>query len=90
MVATIKDIARKTGVAASTVSRVLGNKQSGYSQATAAKVRAAAKELGYKRNQAAVELVKQRSNIIATVVSSVKTSFSGQIIDGIQSEAIKH
>ncbi|OFP95221.1 LacI family transcriptional regulator [Lactobacillus sp. HMSC075D02] len=90
MVVTIKDIARKTGVAASTVSRVLGNKQSGYSQATAAKVRAAAKELGYKRNQAAVELVKQRSNVIATVVSSVKTSFSGQIIDGIQSEAIKH
>ncbi|MBE7901473.1 LacI family transcriptional regulator, partial [Paenibacillus polymyxa] len=31
-----------------------------------------------------------RSNVIATVVSSVKTSFSGQIIDGIESEAIKH
>ncbi|KLI74642.1 LacI family transcriptional regulator [Lacticaseibacillus casei] len=90
MSATIKDIARKTGVAASTVSRVLTNKGSGYSSATAEKVRIAAKELGYKKNQAAVELVKQRSNVIATVVSSVKTSFAGQIIDGIQTEATKH
>lgn len=90
MAVTIKDIARKTGVAPSTVSRVLANNKSGYGVATAKKVRAAAKELGYKKNQAAVELVKQRSNVIAAVVSSVKTSFSGQIIDGIQAEAVKH
>ncbi|KRK80605.1 transcription regulator [Companilactobacillus nodensis DSM 19682 = JCM 14932 = NBRC 107160] len=53
-------------------------------------MKAAARELGYKKNQAAVELVKKQSNVIAAVVSSVKTNFAGQIIDGIQSEASKH
>ncbi|WP_125590533.1 LacI family DNA-binding transcriptional regulator [Companilactobacillus jidongensis] len=90
MSATIKDIARKVGVAPSTVSRVLSNKSKYYTSETAEKVKAAARELGYKKNQAAVELVKKQSNVIAAVVSSVKTNFAGQIIDGIQSEASKH
>lgn len=90
MVATICDIAACTGVAASTVSRVLGNKQSGYSQALAACDCAAAMQLGYNANLPAVALVKQRSNVIATVVSSVCTAFSGQIIAGIQSVPICH
>lgn len=89
MTATIKDIAKKIGVAPSTVSRVLSNKP-GVGSATAERIRKVAKELGYKKNRAAVELVKQQSNVIAAVVSSVKTSFSGQIIDGIQAEAEKN
>lgn len=89
MAATIKDIARKIGVAPSTVSRVLSNKP-GVGPAMTERIRKVAKELGYKKNRAAVELVKQRSNVIAAVVSSVKTSFSGQIIDGIQAEAEKN
>lgn len=87
MAVTIKDIARKVGVAPSTVSRVLSNKSKYYTSETAEMVRNAAKELGYKKNQAAVELVKKRSNVIAAVVSSVKTNFAEQIIDGIQQEA---
>ncbi|WP_125566263.1 LacI family DNA-binding transcriptional regulator [Companilactobacillus insicii] len=90
MSATIKDIARKVGVAPSTVSRVLSNKSKYYTSETAEKVKEAARELGYKKNQAAVELVKKQSNVIAAVVSSVKTNFAGQIIDGIQAEASKN
>lgn len=90
MSATIKDIARKVGVAPSTVSRVLSNKSKYYTSETAERVKEAARELGYKKNQAAVELVKKQSNVIAAVVSSVKTNFAGQIIDGIQSEASKN
>lgn len=90
MSATIKDIAHKVGVAPSTVSRVLSNKTKYYNSLTAEKVKRAAEELGYKKNQAAVELVKRESNVIAAVVSSVKTNFAGEIIDGIQAEASKH
>lgn len=90
MSATIKDIANKVGVAPSTVSRVLSNKTKYYNSLTAEKVKKAAEELGYKKNQAAVELVKRESNVIAAVVSSVKTNFAGEIIDGIQEEALKH
>ncbi|KRO00836.1 LacI family DNA-binding transcriptional regulator [Companilactobacillus kimchiensis] len=90
MSATIKDIAKKVGVAPSTVSRVLANKSKYYNLETAEKVKRAAQELGYKKNQAAVELVKQHSNVIAAVVSSVKTNFAGEILDGIKDEASRH
>ncbi|APX71419.1 LacI family transcriptional regulator [Companilactobacillus allii] len=90
MSATIKDIARKVGVAPSTVSRVLSGKSKYYTPETEKKVKQAVEELGYKKNQAAVELVKKQSNVIAAVVSSVKTNFAGEIIDGIQAEASKN
>ncbi len=87
---TIKDIAKRVGVAPSTVSRVLGNKADFYTAETVEKVRTAARELGYKKNQSAAELVKQHSNVIAAVVSSVKTNFAGEIIEGIQKEAAEY
>lgn len=89
-VITIKDIAKKVGVSPSTVSRVLSNKSDFYTPETVKKVKAAAQELGYKKNQSAAELVKQHSNVIAAVVSSVKTNFAGEVIDGIQKEAAKY
>ncbi|MGQ2375420.1 LacI family DNA-binding transcriptional regulator [Companilactobacillus zhachilii] len=87
MTATIKDIARKIGVAPSTVSRVLSGKSKYYTPETEKKVKKAVEELGYQKNQAAVELVKKQSSVIAAVVSSVKTNFAGEIIEGIQREA---
>ena len=74
---TIKDIAKKVGVAPSTVSRVLANKADFYTAETVAKVKTAALELGYKKNQSAADLVKQHSNVIAAVlrlISRVKSS----------------
>jgi LacI family transcriptional regulator len=87
MAATIKDIAKKAGVSPATVSRVLSNQTAFYSEKTAKKVKKAAKELGYQRNTTAVELVTQRSKVIAVIVSSTQTNFSDQIIDGIQQVA---
>lgn len=87
---TIKDIAKKVGVAPSTVSRVLANKADFYTAETVAKVKTAARELGYKKNQSAADLVKQHSNVIAAVVSSVKTNFAGEIIEGIQKKAAEY
>ncbi|MCH4009155.1 LacI family DNA-binding transcriptional regulator [Companilactobacillus sp.] len=87
MVATIKDIAQKTGVSAATVSRVLTNKEGFFGDKTAKKVRDAAKELGYRKNTSAMELVTKKSNDLAVIVNATKTNFSNAIIDGIQEMA---
>lgn len=90
MAATIKDIARISGVSPATVSRVLSNQKEFYSEKTAKKVREAAKKLGYQRNTNAVELVTRRSRVIAVLVSSTQTNFSDQILKGIQQQAQVH
>ncbi|MGQ4557721.1 LacI family DNA-binding transcriptional regulator [Levilactobacillus hammesii] len=84
---TIKDIAAESGVSIATVSRVLANKTGSYSEKTAAKILKIAKELGYRKNSAAVDLVKKRSNVIALIINATPTNFSTQIIDGIQQRA---
>lgn len=90
MAVTIKDIAKQAGVSPATVSRVLSGQVAFYSEKTAKKVKKIAKKLGYQKNTAAVELVTRRSKVIAVIVSSTKTNFSDQIIDGIQQEAGEH
>lgn len=90
MAVTIKDIAKQAGVSPATVSRVLSGQAAFYSEKTAKKVKKIAKKLGYQKNTAAVELVTRRSKVIAVIVSSTKTNFSDQIIDGIQQEAGEH
>lgn len=87
MAATIKDIAKQAGVSPATVSRVLANKEGFFGAKTAEKVRAAARELGYRKNTAAMELVTQTSHDLAVIVNTTKTNFSSQIIDGIQATA---
>lgn len=90
MAATIKDIAKISGVSPATVSRVLSNQREFYSEKTAKKVREAAKKLGYQRNTSAVELVTRKSKVIAVLVSSTQTNFSNEILNGIQQEAQAH
>lgn len=87
--ATIKDIAKLARVSTATVSRVLADKTSFYTEETAIKVRKAAEELGYQKNTAAMELVTKKSNVIAVIVESTKSNFSNQIITGIQTIAYK-
>ncbi len=84
--ATIKDIAKISGVSTATVSRVL-NELGGYRPEVATKVLAVAKELGYRRNDSAVSLVKQATRTIGIVIPTVATSFYAQIINGIEDRA---
>ncbi len=71
MAATLRDVAERADVSVSTVSRILNKKSSGIpiSEATRERVIKAAREVGYKPNIAARNLVNQRSfNLITTLV----------------------
>ncbi|WP_455390453.1 LacI family DNA-binding transcriptional regulator [Lactiplantibacillus pentosus] len=84
---TIKDIAAETGFSIATVSRVLAEKRGSYSDKTRDRVLQVAKELGYRKNTLAMELVKKKTDVIAVIVNVTPTNFSNGIIDGIQERA---
>ncbi|WP_297079724.1 LacI family DNA-binding transcriptional regulator, partial [uncultured Enterococcus sp.] len=63
---TVKDVAKKAGVATSTVSRVI-NDHSSISEETKRKVRKVMDELGYVPNVAARNLGKQVSSTIGII-----------------------
>lgn len=87
--ATIKDIARLAKVTPSTVSRVL-NHSGGYSEKTRRRVEKIADELHYQKNEAAVNLVAQTSNLIGVIVTNATTSFAAPIIDSIEDWAYQN
>lgn len=76
--ATIKDVARLSGVSVATVSRVLNNR--GYlSEGVKQKVTAVMKELDYQPNDLARSLHKQKSNILGLIVPTVSHPFFGDV-----------
>ena len=80
--ATIIEVARRAGVSAMTVSRVVN--RSGYaSPATRAKVEEAIAELGYVPNAVARQLRSKRSHTIALVVSDITNPFFTTIARGV-------
>ncbi|WP_283583892.1 LacI family DNA-binding transcriptional regulator [Limosilactobacillus difficilis] len=87
MKATIKDIAKMTGLSTATVSRVLANKEGTFKQSTAQRVRDAANKLGYQRNVAAAELAANAVSTIAVIINNTETNFWLRVLDGIQDEA---
>jgi len=92
MAVTIKDVAAKAGVNASTVSRVLKD-SSEISEKTKLKVRKAIDELGYTRNAAAGILASGKTNTIGVVfppvVGKSNQPFFMQILTAINAEAQK-
>lgn len=80
---TIKDISKKCGVAPSTVSKALN----GYADVrpeTAAKVRAAAEELGYHPNSAARTLKTSRSGSIGVLYTdNMRSGLTHQYFNGV-------
>ncbi len=80
---TIKDIAKALGVSVATVSRALNGSHEVH-PLTQEKVLAKAKELRYKPNIQARNLLKRRSNLIGVVVPEFITFFFPEIIIGIQ------
>lgn len=83
MKATIKDIATALGVSIATVSRALTGSYE-VNEKTRELVMAKAKELHYKPNIQARNLLKRRNNMVGVVVPEFVTFFFPEIIIGIQ------
>ena len=81
----IRDVAKRAGVAACTVSRVL-NGTAAVSQETRDKIEKAMKELDYIPNELARGMFKQKSGIIAMLVPSIKHPFFSSLADYIEKE----
>jgi DNA-binding LacI/PurR family transcriptional regulator len=85
---TIKDIARRTEVSHSTVSRALHG-SSLIAQDTAERIRQVAHELGYLPSAAARSLKTNRSQALGVILSSVEDPFFSEILQGIEEVAQK-
>jgi LacI family transcriptional regulator len=85
---TIADVARECGVGAMTVSRVVNGGNS-VSLATAARVRAAIKKLGYEPNEAARILKGQAARTIGLIVPDLADSFFAICAHAVQETAAK-
>jgi LacI family transcriptional regulator len=83
---TIRDVAKRAGVAPTTVSRVLNN--SGYVRAsTRARVEAAIQELGYVPNRVARSLRLKRTHTLALVVTDITNPFWTTVVRGVEDAA---
>ncbi len=86
MAATIKDVARRAGVNHSTVSRALHGSPL-ISEETAARVRQAALELGYRPSAVARSLKTNSTRVLGVVVSNIDDPFFSEILQGIEETA---
>ncbi|MFO7632449.1 MAG: LacI family DNA-binding transcriptional regulator, partial [Caldilinea sp.] len=81
--ATIYDVAKRAGVAPSTVSRVF-NKNASISEKTVARVMQAATELEYDPNPLASALASSRTLMVGLVISDIQNPFSSTLARGVQ------
>jgi LacI family transcriptional regulator len=79
---TIKDVAAAASVSVSTVSRVLNGKDD-VADETQAKVRRVIQDLSYTSSLAARSMRSRRTNVIGVVVPDLQTSFSIQVVKGV-------
>ena len=86
--ATIKDIARVTGVSATTVSNVIHGKSGRVSAETIEKINKAINELGYVPNMSARSLVSNSSKVIGMINHIVPHNESNIMEDPFQSSFI--
>lgn len=89
VMANIKDVAERSGVTVTTVSRVLNNR--GYiSEATRQKVYKAMEELNYQPNEIARALLKRKSNLIGLLIPDVSHPFFAELTKYIEYYAHKN
>jgi DNA-binding LacI/PurR family transcriptional regulator len=86
MPVTIKDIARKAGVAHTTVSRALRG-SSLISSQTTQRIRRISAEMGYRPSAAARTLKTNRSQALGVIIRNVDDPFFSEILQGIEEVA---
>lgn len=91
MSSTLKDIAAKTGVSVSTVSRVLhdNSPKNKISEETKVKVKQVAKDLGYRVNALARGLRQQKTSEVGIVVPDISNPFFSEVIKSLAGELRK-
>jgi LacI family gluconate utilization system Gnt-I transcriptional repressor len=82
--ATLRDVARMSGVSEISVSRVMRNAPS-VSERLRSRVLAAANELGYTPNRLAGALKTSSSNLVAVIVPSIGNGVFPEVLNGIES-----
>ncbi|MEI8215779.1 MAG: LacI family DNA-binding transcriptional regulator [Eubacteriales bacterium] len=80
---TIKDVAKAAKVSIATVSRVI-NKTTPVKAELEARVNLAIKELNFRPNSAARNLVTRKNRVVGVIVSDLSNSFTGEILNGIE------
>lgn len=86
---TIKDVAKEAGVGIGTVSRVTN--QSGYvKEETRLKIEEAIKKLGYKSNEIARSMIKQKNGIVAFIIPNSYHLFFGELLQFVEEELYKY
>ena len=86
--ATLKDVARESGLTVTTVSRVLNNR--GYiSDSARKKVDEAVKKLNYRPNELARSLQNKSSNTIGVIVPHIRHPYFSEMISNLENEANK-
>jgi LacI family transcriptional regulator len=83
---TIKDVARRAGVAVCTASRAIANSPLVHPE-TRRRVFAAIEELGYRPNILARSLAKGRTNTIGVITSNIQPPFFPELIRSIEDTA---
>jgi len=86
---TIADLAKLTGLAKSTISGVLNNKE-GFSEETRQKVLKAAEQLGYVPNELARGLTSKSTGSIGLIIKDITNPFYNHITKGVQEVAEEH
>lgn len=88
----MNDVARAAGVSQTTVSLVLNQVENAkIPEETRARVRVAARELGYRPNRNARSLRTRTSQLVGLVTDAIATSpFAGSIIEAAQNVAVEH
>ena len=86
--ATLKDVAKETGLATGTVSRVLNNR--GYiSEDARRRVDDAMKQLNYQPNEVARSLHRKSTNTIGLIVPHIRHPYFSEMISNLEDQAYK-
>ena len=86
---TLKDIAKRTKLDISTISRSLNNSPR-VKTSTKEYVQKTARKMGYKKNEIARSLATRKTNTIGVIFSDVASPFFSELIKGIEQEANKN
>jgi LacI family transcriptional regulator len=84
---TIKDVAKKANVSIATVSKIVNNKKTGFSEKTKRKVLKVIEELGYQPNAVARGLVNKNTQTIGVLIPTVSNMYASEILSGIEEHA---